>query len=356
MDTLYYYTNVETMKYILQDSNIFATNLLYMNDSEEYFNGLKELRNIINQKYKGKIKPLTEDLLERKLAQEVTSYSISFSTAKDLLSQWSMYAGESGVSLALEFTGSERYEGYEGYSEDGKEKRKRIADFTIMPRKVHYCTKAAMTDYNYRKTKKEIWQAIEENNSAVTVKDLIANAENIWTDMTPYVKRYEFSAEEEYRLVFDWAKIREKLRIDYRNDRNVLKPYLDIKCEGGWPIQEITVGPGFNQDVVFKSILHFLNHGKITVHKLNADEYVAKCEKYFEDCNAFLPEEMEIFNSRKSELYTDNVEKRYEVYLTIKRELTESLNKAGMNSDRLKNSELSKTGILLTKSGIPYIF
>lgn len=43
MKDLYYYTKVETMRYILCDANIFATNIRYMNDSEEYANGLKRI-------------------------------------------------------------------------------------------------------------------------------------------------------------------------------------------------------------------------------------------------------------------------------------------------------------------------
>lgn len=40
---LYYYTSTDTMRYILEKGDIFATNIRYMNDSEEYINGLEEL-------------------------------------------------------------------------------------------------------------------------------------------------------------------------------------------------------------------------------------------------------------------------------------------------------------------------
>ena len=40
---LYYYTSTDTMRYILEKGDIFATNIRYMNDSEEYTNGLEEL-------------------------------------------------------------------------------------------------------------------------------------------------------------------------------------------------------------------------------------------------------------------------------------------------------------------------
>ena len=42
MDLLYYYTTSETMKYILTQGDIFATHISYLNDSEEYNNGLRK--------------------------------------------------------------------------------------------------------------------------------------------------------------------------------------------------------------------------------------------------------------------------------------------------------------------------
>lgn len=41
---LYYYTSTDTMRYILGNGDIYATNIRYMNDSEEYTNGLNEIK------------------------------------------------------------------------------------------------------------------------------------------------------------------------------------------------------------------------------------------------------------------------------------------------------------------------
>lgn len=46
---LYYYTSTDTMRFILTKGDIFATNLKYMNDGEEYTNGLTELRAVLNK-------------------------------------------------------------------------------------------------------------------------------------------------------------------------------------------------------------------------------------------------------------------------------------------------------------------
>ena len=42
-ERMYYYTSTDTMCKILQKGDMFATNLNYMNDAQEYVNGLKEI-------------------------------------------------------------------------------------------------------------------------------------------------------------------------------------------------------------------------------------------------------------------------------------------------------------------------
>lgn len=44
---MYYYTSTETMQKILQNGNIWATNLAYMNDERKISNGLDEIRSIL---------------------------------------------------------------------------------------------------------------------------------------------------------------------------------------------------------------------------------------------------------------------------------------------------------------------
>lgn len=356
---LYYYTSVKTMTCILQGANIYATNLLYMNDSEEYVNGLKELRYIINDeaKVENNEELIPKEKLDSTMKDEVTRYSISFSTAKDLLSQWSTYAGESGVSLKMRFTGKEKYKARykENDKKDGKEQREYVTSLELLPRKVYYCTRSAMKDDEYKNTREEIWKAIEDANSNTTVGDLKENVNFIWKDMSSYVKRYEFSAEEEYRLVFDWMQLLYPFIIDYRNDENVLKPYLDIECENGWPICEIIVGPGFNQDVVFKSIIHFLNHRDIQTSKLSNEDYCKKCEEYLKMDKEMPSKIEEIWEKRKDRIMNGAENERYNEFIKIRQEMC-SLQEENEYIAKLNNREFSKDGIILSKSGIPYIF
>lgn len=349
---LYYYTSVETMKYILQGANIYATNLLYMNDAEEYSNGLKELREIINNKQQTEL--ISQESLNRELESDVANYSISFSTVGDLLSQWSMYAGESGVSLMMAFSADEVYRAYDEFG-----KRADVYNFSVehkFPKKIFYCTKSTMSSQRYQNVVDGIWKEVNKSYSPITLSDFPGNVNYIWKEMAPYVKRFEFSAEEEYRLVFDWTQLLHRFRIDYRNDGGVLKPYLDIECKGGWPIQEITVGPGFNQDAVFRSIVHFLNYSSIQVPVLTNEQYISRCKRYLSIDGEIPSDVMQLWESRKKGIKVNNISLRQEQFQQIRADIITMRGVDDQYCRRLALAELTRDGIILRKSRIPYIF
>lgn len=99
---VFHYTSTAVLDNILAKGIFWATNLLYLNDAEEYKHGMRELN---NSKFQGII---DDDILKRFAEKEITDgleiYSISFSGAEDSLYQWHMYAKESGVCIALDKT------------------------------------------------------------------------------------------------------------------------------------------------------------------------------------------------------------------------------------------------------------
>ncbi|MCM1043918.1 MAG: hypothetical protein NC417_00255 [Candidatus Gastranaerophilales bacterium] len=291
-------------------------------------------------------------MLKSALSEEITSYSISFSQARDLLSQWSMYAGESGVSIRMNFSGGEEFR---GYSAEGGERTPLTDDKTkVTVQKVYYCTKDVMEPAAYQKVAEEICQKITDDSMEVTQKDMEANYLEIWKKMTPYVKRAEFRAEEEYRLVFEQRQWKTPFRIDYRNSENVLKPYLDVECVGGWPVCEIVIGPGFNQEVVFNSVLHFLNNTSLRVPKLGGRAYQERCWEYFISCGKMPQEVQQVWDQNSGYLLDEN--NRYKTFLDIRKKILmlDGLDEA--YKEQMGKCELTKDGILLSRSRIPYIF
>lgn len=361
---LYYYTTTETMRYILSGGNIFATNMKYMNDSEEYLNGLKEVRDYIlyaESEFKSSAeKKLLEEVYREYRENEVNSFSISFTTARDLLSQWSMYAKESGVSLKMEF--QERDYEFLTYNDRGE----RAVNYCMQPQKVYYFTKEVLNEDEYEKMGNEIIGKMKEQFEQKNMQDYDDNIIRLWLGIAPFVKRADFGAEEEYRLVFGFNNsLSFTPRVDFRNDKSVIKPYLDISMKEGWPVTEIIVGPGFNQGAVFNSISYYLSKGKIKVPPISLKEMSERIRQYFQDIEqvaentaekkALLEEWEAVYDNfaKNNQVSDDDTIKslyeKYDIFVKSKR------NEFAFQ-EYIRNNFLSLSGITLRKSKIPYIY
>lgn len=364
---LYYYTTTETMKYILSGGNVFATNMKYMNDSEEYINGLREVRDYLlsvrrknNDLIDAAKLRLTKEVYEKRKEDEVNSFSISFTTARDLLSQWSMYAKESGVSLKMEFEDRD----YEFMAYNTKDKKE--VNYSMRPQEVYYFTKSVLSKNQYQRIGNKIIGKMQEQYEQQGMQDYNDNVEKLWLWITPFVKRADFGAEEEYRLVFDFNNvINFTPRVDFRVDKNVIKPYLDISLKDGWPITEIIVGPGFNQEAVFKGISYYLSKGKVLIPFVPLEEMGKRIRGYLEDIkmtgvvgkngNSLLGR-WELRYDKFIGGITDkdkDIAKR--LYWEFKNFLWVECKDEGYR-EYIRNNFLAANGIILRKSKIPYIY
>lgn len=366
---LYYYTTAETMKYILSGGNIFATNMKYMNDSEEYLNGLKEVRDyLLNVADKQDLvqaakRKLSKAVYEKRREGEINSFSISFTTARDLLSQWSMYAKESGVSLKMEF--EERDYEFLTYNPSDKDRDTR-PNYCMHPQEVYYFTKGVLDDKQYEETGCQIIQKMKKQFERQGMEDYDDNIEKLWLWITPFVKRADFGAEEEYRLVFDFNNVMcYTPRVDFRIDKNVIKPYLDIGLKEGWPITEITVGPGFNQEAVFNGISYYLSKGKVLVPPITMEKMGKKIEEYFQNMehagintrsvNALLKQWIEKYTVFTNDVKPDDNEAANKLYLEFRNFLS-TKNDDKRYKEYIRNNYFAMSGIVLKKSKIPYIY
>ncbi len=366
---LYYYTTTEVMSYILSKGNIHATNVRYMNDSEEFVNGLREIKTLLLSEHsffdKSAKENLEKETYEENIFNRIESFSISFTTARDLLSQWAIYAKESGVSLAMDFP-EQGEMSFDTYNKKGK---KVIDNYTLLPKKVEYFTKGVLSPDEYEKEAKIIIDRMKSMVATDGIMDINDDIINIWTGMAPYVKRADFGAEEEYRLVFGYNKSKKvSPRIDFRNDRNVLKPYIDIFRKDGWPIKEIIVGPGFNQDAVFKSVVYYLEKGKVLVPRISLNDFQSRIKEYFDEMERQISTSEDVVELRKKwtkiacgysegskqteanivvNLYSD-------LYGFLKNTLKNTKNPQIRNY--LEQNYISEHGIICRKSKIPYLF
>jgi hypothetical protein len=352
---LYYYTTAETMRFILTKGDIYATHISYLNDSEEYINGLRELRGLLTSggKENNKYKEVSDNYLNEETYEDAVKnvpelYSISFSKESDLLSQWYMYSKESGIRLKLSMPDDNMlsFQVKKASSENEKQK------ITGSLQDVHYFTRLGMETNEYKIECEKIFNTIDSYVKEQNIEnDIEGNIIRIWKDISPYIKNYEFRQEKEVRLIFqaDVNKNTGNL-IEYRNFKGVLIPYLDVYKQGGWPVVEIMVGPGRNQDRVFRSICHFIEHSKLLVpnveQKENARLFLDGMEKY------------QIENNQINK-YFESIQKTVQdqKIITYRDAIYDCLKKADKHvNEYLKRNFYSGCGIIVRKSNAPYEF
>lgn len=352
MDILYYYTTAETMKFILTQGDIFATHISYLNDSEEYVNGLRELRELfLNKGTWGEetVAYLTGEAYSQALKEKPEIYSISFSKEADLLSQWYMYARESGVRLGMHFL-----------DEKQEFEIKRKNDKTVKNtakaklKDVHYFTQTGMPSQAYKKEKRIISRLVKDYAVELGVeKDPGANGVRIWKEIAPYIKNYEFRQEKEVRLIFN-ANTGSGLDadlIEYRSANGVLIPYLDVYRSKGWPVVEIMVGPGRNQMRVFDSICHFVDNCPLMIPNIDQAE---NARRFLEGMSSYQVEQDQIdeYCRRIEENVRDGagiITYNSQIYDVLK-------GKDGREREYLDRNYYSKFGIIVRKSNAPYVF
>lgn len=355
MGILYYYTTAETMKFILTNGDIFATNISYLNDSEEYVNGLRELQEVFLHKNLfekgGEAYQEAGDEYKRISHERPEIYSISFSQEADLLSQWFMYAKESGVRLGMLFPQEKQeFEIKKKFRPD----ERRAVEATL--RNVHYFTRIGMPSAEYGAELTSIEQMVDDYAQELEVADdMEANVIRIWKEIAPYIKNYEFRQEKEVRLIFS-ALIGEKDNpnadlIEYRNANGVLVPYLDVYRKEGWPVVEIMVGPGRNQKRVFDSICHFVDNNILKIPQINQAESM-RC--FMEGMSSYQVGQEQI------EKYCSEIEKNVregQGIITYNSQIYDILkNKEDHERDYLDRNYYSNCGIIVRKSNAPYVF
>ena len=218
---------------------------------------------------------------------------------------------------------------------------------------------------NQEKQYHETAVSILEQLYAKDLKDQVEGKNETWRYISTFVKRYVFYQEAESRLVFQPKKSPYPPKVEYRNDQNVLKPYLDITCKEGWPIWEIMVGPGFNQQVVYNSVVHFLEHAKIENGIETTDEYIQRILAYFQPYEEEL-KEFESYIELVKRLSNKETSKKIdrkdapivigEYAKMIRREVCGNSSASNELREYLERNYFAKCGIIVSKSSIPYIF
>ncbi len=237
---LYHYTSRAGLLGMFNSKSIWFTDMLYMNDSEEFHYAVEVVKRIIQCNFDDN---LTSALNNQTHLKSKHLYTFSLSERKDVLSQWRGYCLNGGYSISF-----------------NKE------DLT------------KLTELDYLRFQKCIYK--KEEIEALVLKDIVTISPEAYRKMTedykaksqsakvlsrmpyeialraynvlPFIKHPSFEEEQEWRFVTDTTKdpetnLRFTNEVKFRVGKNLIIPYLNI------PIGSQTQNEPFSVDEIIVS-------------------------------------------------------------------------------------------------------
>lgn len=237
---LSHYTSLDGFLSIVNQNHIRASNILFLNDTEEMEYGMKVAREVLTTLTGTK---QSQKLLATQNIPDV--YACCFCERPDMLSQWRGY-GASGQSVSIQF--------------DADQLSALASGQQFELSKVIYGRKQAITLLRKRLSSAESTASIvrslmgSPDGSDYTADD--ARRTSI-LDLAPRFKNDAFEEEKEWRII---VKAHVAKKIDYRVRDNVIIPYVNIgSSDSRLPITRVTVGPGKDSELTRRSIEKFIS-------------------------------------------------------------------------------------------------
>lgn len=269
---------------------LFASHFNFMNDTKEFLEGLEHIVltlkgiDVTDQQIKNTI----EDF--RKQFEEIHTlpynslpphYIISFNTECNSLAQWKYYGKNCGVAIEYDLNNC------------------KYSNFSLFDEYVSH--DSYYVNYNKEEQKMEIEKILNniikldsnsEKNKGIHCKNILLQA----CAAASFMKDKNYIDENEVRLLFapyymdnspeTSTECLHKLmkKVEYRpRGTEYIIPYLRIrlksKIENKYPIKSLTVGPGQNQELIYNSLIMFVqsNFQKSTSFNRLPDEEGCSC-------------------------------------------------------------------------------
>ncbi len=247
--TLSHYTSLDGFLNIIRESQIRASNILFLNDTEEMEYGMRVARDVLAE-----IDQARSDAPIRQLTRALTGssdipdvYACCFCEEQDMLSQWRGY-GAATQSVSIQFDA------------DQLAALARAQEYDLF--QVSYGKKQAINQLRERLRTAESRAAVvrallqSKYESGYTADDARRAAV---VDLAPRFKNDAFSEEREWRIVAKGYVVK---HVEYRTRDNVIIPYVNVGSPNTrLPITRVTVGPGKDAGLTRKSIEKFLSQG-----------------------------------------------------------------------------------------------
>ena len=278
-EKLYHYASIDAAKSILTHDDqkyvMWASHLSFLNDWEEFENGenlireelkrfLKKNLNSAYYEQNSEFKKYVEEFIKktRRADQDIVIkenvifdrniFIICFCMEKNSLNQWKYYGKDSGVALEFDLSNCQ----YGGMIIDNKDKVIRSNPYRVI--------------YDDAEKKQILRRLIQKMYTSFLDKDNEDRERNLGIELgniyglCPLFKHADFKDEKECRLMFRplYNSNQEDIRklVKYRKRDKILLPYMEIglgKTDNTPLITNIYIGPGENQDIIYRSMRHF---------------------------------------------------------------------------------------------------
>lgn len=294
---LYHYTSLAGLKGVVENGKIWATNILYLNDSEEFINAMDAFNSVFDTMLDipEKTDTLSKNekdflLLLSKRIEDIFKnnrdgfqvFVSSFSENADKLSQWRGYCPSgNGICIGFDFKSLNSLPNCQLdeciYVKSMSDSKELIGFNQIYKFIIGYLKK--FQSFNNRKNREE------------KIKSLLQDFERDFLKYAARVKHPGFVEENEWRLILTLDETSSE-KILYRPGKSMLIPYIEIDIRDTnkrLNIPDIWIGPTPNPKLSQNSVLNFLNNQKVYAYKYQ--EHITNPSP-FDDSDENLTEEV----------------------------------------------------------------
>lgn len=247
------FRHINPNKYI----TLLASHFLFLNDEEELFQGINEIKEVFNNvmcrslpdEVKSRIKEYSSILNSLKpncIENAPNFFILCFCSEGNLLTQWEWYGKDCGIAIEFDLKNC-LLEGNIASRNNAS-----IYPCPASPHKIMYTDKEK---YNAKEKLSKFSISEEIDVEYFSMLSLISAA---------HMKHISFKNEKEMRLLLAPLYIngvnssRALSLINYRETNGIIKPYIEVhlkhKKVDKYPIKSVTVGPGYNQTLVYNAI------------------------------------------------------------------------------------------------------
>jgi len=262
---LYHYTTAEGLKGIAEENRIRATNIFYMNDSEELRGGLRLFENKLEELastheiYSQALREIRSWFLGEgqglSLERTVQIYACCFSEKKDVLSQWRAYCPEGGFAV--------------GFRRSKVEALVKGEDLALSRCLYRRDEQLARINAILDDIRAEALQSDEAVGSQPNVAQDSRYFEIIDAHMFEIIrtaatfKHIGFHEEAEWRVMTTLQRAERPGELKSRVRKGRLVPYREISLNGSmWEDAHIVVAPGAPRELVLEAARRLLWHSR----------------------------------------------------------------------------------------------